>query len=139
MKVEYRSPAGTGSYSVLADEATATLAAAISGFQPGYTKSPMVVAGYGAAVQSGLDLGQASYTLAFSVDRVHASAAAAVKFVLDEMLKFRADLDLKITVGAQVTYYAAGICTQCAPEPHSDQSTKIRYAFSSGNYTTTAP
>ena len=139
MKVEYRTPAGTGAYTVLADDSVTTLAAQISGFQPAYSKSPMQAPGYGAAVPVTLDLGNGHYRIAFSVDRVHASADAAALFLLNEMAKFTGSLDLKITVGAQVTYLAGTVLTECTPDPQSDQSTKIRYAFNGGLYTTTAP
>ena len=95
--------------------------------------------GYGAAVPVTLDLGNGHYRIAFSVDRVHAGADAAALFLLNEMAKFTGSLDLKITVGAQVTYLAGTVLTECTPDPQSDQSTKIRYAFNGGLYTTTAP
>lgn len=136
MKIEYRTPAGSGSYSILADESVATLAAAISGFQPVVNKSPMVEAGYGAAVPVTLDLGNANYRASFTVERVHASPDAALLFVQAEPLKFSGNVDLKITQGAQVTLLLGGALTELTPEPHSDQSTKIRYAFAGGQYTT---
>lgn len=138
MKIEYRT-AGSGSYSVLADEAVATLAARITGFHPHVSKSPMQTPAYGAAVPITTDMGNARWQLEFSVDRVHASADAALLFIQAEPLKFAGNVDLKITVGAQVTYLANTAFTELDPQPHSDQSTLIKYAFTGGNYTTTAP
>ena len=138
MKIEYR-PAGSGTYSVLADEADTTLAPAISGFQPAFCLTAQVTPAYGAAVPVALDLGNANWKLAFTVERQHASADTALAFIQAEPLKFTGNQDLRITVGAQITYLANCVRTEVTPDPHSDQSSKIRYAFGYGSYKTTAP
>lgn len=141
MKIEYR-PASTGSgvaYSVLADETDTTLVPAISGFQPAFTLSPQVTPAYGTAVPIALDLGNATWKLSFTVERQHASPDAALAFIQAEPLKFTGNQDLRVTVGAQVTYLANCVRTELTPDPHSDQSTRIRYTFANGNYTQTAP
>jgi hypothetical protein len=138
MKIEYRT-AGSGSYTVVADESVSTLGAAISGFAPAFTLSPQVTPAYGAAVPIALDMGNANWKLSFTVERQHASADAAVAFIQAEPLKFNGNQDLKITVGSQITYLANCVRTELSPDPHSDQSTKIKYAFGYGSYQTTAP
>ncbi len=141
MKIEYR-PASTGptvTYSVLADESDTTLAPAISGFQPALSLSPQVTPVYGAAVPVALDLGNANWKLTFTVERQHVTPDAALAFIQAEPLKFTGNQDLRITVGAQITYLANCVRTELTPDPHSDQSTRIRYTFVNGNYTQTAP
>jgi hypothetical protein len=141
MKIEYRmaSVGDDTDYTVLADESVSTLGAAISGFAPAFSISPMVTPAYGAAVPIALDLGNGNWKVVFTVERQHASADAALAFIQAEPLKFTGNQDLKITVGAQVTYLANSVRTEVTPEPHSDQSSKIKYSFGYGNYTQTAP
>lgn len=140
MKIEYRAAAVGGSgYSVLADESVSTLAASISGYHPHVTRSPQITPAYGASVVVTIDMGNARYGVEFTVDRVHATADAALLFILQEPLNYAGNVDLKITVGSQVVYLTATTLTSLDPDPHSDQSSKIKYAFSGGNYTTTAP
>jgi hypothetical protein len=138
MKIEYRT-AGGSTYSVLADDSVTTLAAAISGFQPVASKSPMQMPAYGATNPVTQDLGNMNWRLSFTVDRFHATADAAAAFIAAEPLKFPGNVDLKFTIGAQVTYLANTALSGFTPDPHSDQSTRITYAFTGGNYTTTAP
>ena len=133
MKIEYRAQVvGAGAYTVLADESVSTLAAAISGFHPHVSKSPMQSPAYGGAVPITEDMGNARWGLEFTVARVHASADAALLFILNELLKFPGNVDLKITVGAQVNYLANTSLLSLDPEPASDQSSTIRYAFTGG-------
>lgn len=138
MKIEYRT-AGSGAYSVLADESVTTLAAAISGFQPTFSLSPFVAKAYGATVPVALDLGNANWAVAFTVERQHATPDAALAFIQAEPLNYAGNQDLKITVGAQVTYLANCVRTEITPDPASDMSSKIKYKFSNGTYTQTAP
>jgi len=139
VKIEYRTPAGSGAYSVLADESVTTLGAAISGFQPTFKKAPYVAKGYGAAVPVTLDMGNADWAMGFLVERQHATPDAALAFIQAEPLTYAGQNDLKVTVGAQVTYLANCVLTECTPAPASDQSSRIKYMFSGGTYTQTAP
>jgi len=138
MKIEYR-PAGSGAYSVLADESVTTLAAAISGFQVTFMMEPYVAKGYGANVPTALDMGNVVWKLGFLVERDHATPDDASAFIQAEPLNYAGNQDLKITVGAQVTYLANCVRTEIAPNPQSDKSTRIKYSFGYGNYTQTAP
>lgn len=141
MIITYRTPAGSGSYTTLANETTQPLADAISQYQIDLTKSPQTATGYGATIPVTLDLGNARWSLGFTVDRVHASPDAALLFTNTHMLALgeAANFDLQITVGSQVLYLAACCLTKLTPAPHSDQSTQFKYTFTGGQYQTTAP
>ena len=140
MKIEYRSAqTGSGAYTVLADEGTSALGAAISGFHPHPSKSPMMVSGYAAPTVVAVDMGTVLWALEFMVERVHTSADAAAAFELAEAANFAGNVDLKITIGAQVTYLVATALLTIDPGPRSDQSSQLKYSFTGGNYTTTAP
>lgn len=141
MKIEYRTPAGTGSYTTLADDTSATLADKISAFAPRGAKSPQVEALAGAAAPFVQDRGNQVWTLSFLVDRTHASADAVALFLVTEAAIFSAvaNLDLKITVGAQVVYLARCAMTAFDPHPLSDKSSQVVYSFVGKSFTTTAP
>lgn len=142
MKISYRAAAtGAGAYTVLADEATATLGAAISGFLPRFTKNPQVDPLFRATGPFVADRGNGQWTLTFMVARQHASPDAAALFINTEAAIFGAiqNVDLKIEVGSQVNYLVNAALTGFEPDPHSDCSTFIRYGFTAASYTTTAP
>lgn len=142
MKIEYRTPHGTGSYTTLADDASATLADKISGFTIPFSKSPQVEPLAGGTKPFVQDRGNATWTLGFVVDRQHASADAAALFIATESAIFGAVLtnfDLKITIGAQVMYLVRAALTGFVPRPLSDKSTLIQYSFVATNWTATAP
>jgi hypothetical protein len=128
VKIEYRTPTGTGSYVTLADEATGTLGERISG----YSARP----GQSALFRGGL------WVVSFMVDRVHASADAAALFVSTQGAIFAVPgvfgrvnfFDLKITIGSQVLYSLMAGCTGFSPAPASDQTSLISYTFSWGSY-----
>lgn len=141
MKIEYRTPAGTGAYTTLAEDA-ATLAAAISGFALACVKSPQVEPLAGGTAPFLQDRGNATWQLGFIVDRTHATADAAALFVAAEGLIFGGvitNFDLKITIGAQVMYLVRAALTSFAPRPLSDKSSLIQYQFTATNWTSTAP
>ena len=143
-KIEYRA-AGTGTYTTLADESptatTAALAERITGLCPKLRASPQIQPGYGAAGVTVFDRGNRQWDLSFTVERVHADEGAAALFLATHPLDFTTlgNLDLKLTTTERVTYLAACAVTEYTPDPHSDQSTRIRYGFTSGNYTNTEP
>jgi len=139
VKIEYRTPAGTGSYSVLADEGSTT--DRIKGYQPRLSKQPLVSPLFQSLAPLVADLGNGLWTLSFAVDRVHASADAAALFIATHAATFNVvgNFDLKITVGGQVVYMTACVMTEFTPDPHSDQSTVCKYGFMGGGYTNTAP
>lgn len=141
MKIEYRTPAGSGSYATLADEGAGALAERIKGYQPRLTKQPMVSPLFQSVAPLVADLGNGTWALAFAVDRVHASPDAAALFLVTHPAVFNvvSNFDLKITVGAQVVYFPACVMNEFTPEPHSDQSTVCKYGWTGGSYTTTAP
>lgn len=141
MKIEYRTPAGTGSYTTLADDSSATLADKISAFLPRCTKSPQVTPLAGAANPFIADRGNQYWTLGFLVERTHASPDAAALFLTTEAALFDdvANYDLKITVGAQVLYLATAALTGFDPDPLSDKSSRVRYAFVGKTFNATAP
>lgn len=141
MKIEYRTPAGSGSYTTLAEDG-ATLDARISGFTIPFTKSPQVEPLAGGTAPFVQDRGNATWQLGFVVDRQHASADAAALFIATESAIFGAVLtnfDLKITIGAQVMYLVRGALTGFNPRPLSDKSSLIQYSFVATNWTATAP
>ena len=142
MKIAYRIAAvGGAGYTTLADEGSPTLAEKISGYQPALAKSPYEAPGYGAAGVAVFDMGNQKWKIAFIIERVHATPDAAAQYLVTHPLAFAAigNLDLQITVGATVIYFPACAVTEFSPEPHSDQSTKIKYAFTGGSYTLTSP
>lgn len=142
MKIEYRTPAGSGSYTTLADDASATLADKISGFAPSFQKSPQVEPLAGGSAPFVQDRGNAVWQLSFVVDRVHATPDAAALFLATEAAIFGAvitNFDLKITVGAQVMYLVRAALTAFSPMPLSDKSSLIQYQFTATGWTSTAP
>jgi hypothetical protein len=140
MKIEYRTPPGTGNYTVLADEAATGVGALqerISGYQPAMRKTPQVEPLFQGPQPFVGDLGNATWTVKFSIDRVHASAAAALAFLDAEAAIFGAVVgafDLRITVGTTVRTVGNCVLTEFTPSPHSDQSTLISYAFTGASY-----
>lgn len=143
-KIEYRA-AGSGSFaSVLADEgdpAAGGLASRITGLCPKLRMSPQIEHGYGAASVSVFDRGNQQWDLSFTIERVHTDESAAAIFLANHPADFCAqgNLDLKLTTTGGITYMAACAVTEFTPDPHSDQSTRIRYAFVGGSYTTNEP
>lgn len=132
---------GGGGYITLADEGTPTFAEKITGFQPVLAKSPMEEPGFGSLGIAIFDTGNQKWKVSFSIERVHASPDAAALFLALHPAAFAAvgNLDLQITVGTSVIYLPACAVTEFTPDPHSDQSTKTRYSFIGGSYTTLAP
>lgn len=141
MKIEYRTPAGTGSYTTLADDSSATLADKISRFLPACRKTPQVEALAGAAAPFLQDRGNQSWEISFLVERTHASPDAAALFITTEAAIFGgvANFDLKITQGAQVLYVTRCALTQFTPDQLSDKSSRIIYAFIGKSFNATAP
>jgi hypothetical protein len=142
MIIAYRVAAvGGAGWLTLANESAPTLAEKISGYQPVLGKSPQEEPGFGAAGVAVFDVANARWKLAFIIERQHGTPDAAALFLVNHPLAFAAagNLDLQITIGATVVYFPACAVTEFTPEPHSDQSTKIRYAFAGGAYTLTAP
>lgn len=148
MLIQFATPPGSTAWTPLADEsptAVAGLAERISGWQLKLAKSPQVKPtaaslGSGAApyVQ---DVGNGHWTLAFTVDRQHASADAALAFLQTHAARLNlagVNFDLQITVGAVVTMLSNTALTEITPDPHSDQSTKYKYAFKGGTYNISA-
>lgn len=144
MKISFR-PAQTGgaasTYSVLADESNPTLQEKISQYQAAASKNPMEVPGYQSASVLVLDLGNVKWKLGFIIERVHATPDAALAFIVQQQAAVAGigAVDLAITVGAQTDYFPACVVTEFTPEPHSDQSSKIKYGFAGANYSLTAP
>lgn len=140
MKIEYRTPAGAGSYTTLAEDGDA-LAAAISGFAPRCAKQPQVTPLAGGAAPFIQDRGNQFWDLSFVVDRTHASPDAAALYVTTQAAVFDdvANYDLKLTVGAQVLYLARAALTALQPAPLSDKSSLIQYAFVGKTFNATAP
>lgn len=141
MKIEYRTPAGSGSYTTLAEDG-ATNAAAISGFLPSVAKQPQVAPLAGGAKPFVQNRGNAAWQLGFVVDRTHASPDAAALFVATEAATLGAPLtnfDLKVTIGTQVLYLVRCVLTQLQPAPVSDKSSLIQYGFVGSDWTATAP
>src|SRR5580704_13916022 len=90
-QIAYRAAAnggGTGSYTVLADEASPTLAEKISGYQPKMAKSPFVQPGYGAPGVTAVDMGNQKWTLSFAIARQHGDEGAAVAFIATHAAAF---------------------------------------------------
>lgn len=136
MKIEYRTPPGTGDYTVLADESVETLAARITGYQPVMRKSPQLVGLFRSASAPAYDRGNQVWSLRFGVERVHESAAAALAYLATHAAVFAgvANLDLKITVGASVLNLAGCALQEFTPAPQSDLSTFIVYGFVGPTY-----
>lgn len=140
MKIEYRTPAGSGSYTTLAEDGDA-LAAAISGFAPVKNGQPQLTPLAGATAPFIQERGNKFWTLSFVVDRTHASADAAALFLTTQAAIFDVvtNFDLKITQGAQVLYLARCCNTGFQPAPLSDKSSLIQYQFVGKTFNATAP
>ena len=138
MKIEYRTPAGSGSYATLADESGATgLGDQISGYQPVPRKTPQTEQLALSAAQFVRDAGNTIWQLKFKVARVHASPDAAVEFVATHVALFTAfgaSVDLQITVGATVLHMLGAAMVTMPPEPASDLSTVFAYEFTGPTY-----
>jgi hypothetical protein len=145
LKIETRIPGGAPDYTTLADDSLIDgTQDRISGYQPGLRASPQVDAlpvAPGAALASFICARAGQITIAFSVARTHGTADAALAFITAQLLAFAVagQWHLKITVGASVSYLAFAAITEFVPEPHSDQSSTIRYAFTGSSYTTDEP
>lgn len=142
LSISYRVAAiGGAGWLVLANSIAPTLAEAISGYQPQLSKSPQEEPGFGAAGIAVYDNGNQKWKLGFIVERTHASPDAALQFLSLHAAGFGAagNLDLQIIVGAVTVYFPACAVTEFTPDPHSDQSTRIKYGFVGGSYTLTAP
>ena len=145
MKIEYRT-AGAGGYLTLADTAATTLDV-ISGYKPSMAKQPQQENLFLAAVPFTADLGNARWSLSFQADRQHASASAAQTFLATHAAALAVTMapgklfDLRVTLddGTTKVYLAAAALAGFDPDPHSDQSTIVRYSFSGGSYQNTAP
>ncbi len=153
MKIEYRKPAaaggGSGGYTVIADDASASLGDRISAYKPSYSSSPSVTPLFMSGKVDVRDLGNGQWKLSFSVHRAHASAAAALIFLATHAAEFDAtallaagklgNMDLRVSVGSQFVYMASAAIVGFDPDAHSDQSTFCTYQFVGGSYSTTAP
>lgn len=146
MKIEYRTPSGgAGAYTELADDSLTTgTQSRISGYKPSLRASPIKVPlalSLGQAFASFVRGAEGDFSISFLVERQHGTADAALLFLQTHPTAFAiADqFDLKITVGAQVVYFPACAITSLDPDEHSDQSTRVRYTFVGGTYTTIAP
>lgn len=141
MKIEYRTPNGSGSYTTLAEDGD-SLAAAISNFRPrklgGTTQIEPLAGGSAPFIQQ---RGNHAWEISFLVDRTHATPAAAALFLTTEATIFTVltNFDLKITQGAQVLYLAGAAHTTFDPAMLSDKSTQIIYAFTGKTFNATAP
>lgn len=142
MIISYRPAAiGGAGWIVLASEPAPTLAERISAYQAALAKGPQEEPGFGAPGVAVFDLANQKWRLSFTVERLHASPDAALQFCALHPAAFGAvgNLDLQIIVGAVTVYFPACAVIEFTPEPHSDQSTKTRYAFTGGSYTPTPP
>lgn len=142
MKIEYRQTPSADTYTVLADDASVTLADKISGFTIPFSKSPQVDALAGGVSPFIQDRGNAVWNLSFVVDRVHATQDAAALFISTHAAIFGSTItnfDLKVTIGAQVMYLVNAAITQYQPRPLSDKSSLIQYTFTAANWTNEAP
>jgi hypothetical protein len=139
VQIAYRANgSGVGGWAILADEAVAALGARISGYQPKFSQSPAEEPGFGAPCIGVYDNGNGKWTLSFLVERFHATPDAALAFIAATPGFIGiGNLDLKITVGAQVNFLVNCAVTEFTPEPHSDVNTRIRHGFTGGIYTST--
>lgn len=139
MKIEFRIPAGSGDYSVLADEAANS--DRVSGFRPAFRKEPYVDVKFQSATKLVDDVGNAHWELQFAVDREHASQGAALSFIATHAALFAAigKLDLKVTIPATpastVINMAGCVVSEISPDPYSDKTTVISYAFIGPTFT----
>lgn len=141
MKIEYRiTGSGPANWTTLADEAVVDLAARISGYQPKLRKSPQVEQLPFSEQIFIQDRGNGQWDLGFAVERLHGSPDAALDFLALHPVIFAGDenFDLKITVGAKIVYMESCAVTEFTPDPHSDQSTICRYAYTGGSYSNEA-
>lgn len=138
-KIEFRVTGSGGSYATLADESVVGgTGDRISGYQPRMTKEVQQVNLAFRDYGFNQDRGNQNWVLNFTVDRQHASVDAAFDFISDNASFFsgQQNYDLKITTGATVIYMDNASLTNFDPDPHSDQSSKIRYTFIGSRYTT---
>lgn len=85
--------------------------------------------------------GNRQCNLSFGVSREHADDATALEFLATHATTFDSlsNVDLKIEVGAKITYLVNAVIQSIVADPQNGRSTFIRYAFVSASYTTIAP
>jgi len=147
VKIEYRIVGGSADYGVLADDALVDPASTqdrISEYLPSLHASPQVEAlpvSSGEGFESFIYGRAGQIAVAFAVARQHGTADGALQFINDQLaaLAVAGQFHLKFTVGAKTTYLAFCALTTFHPDPHSDQSSFIRYAFTGSTYSTNEP
>lgn len=142
MKIDYKlRTGGVGSWTALADDASATLLDKISGFRAVPSKQPEVVPLVRSEAPFIADRGNRLWAVSFLVDRSHATPDAAALFCATHPLIFenQLNLDLRITVGGQVLYLSDAAVAGCEPAGQSDKSTLFNYAFIGRQYGTAVP
>lgn len=149
MLIQYRTPPGSGEWLTLADEdplnANGT-SDRISLYKPSLGKSPQREALAFSADTFVADRGNALWEVSFTVDREHASADAALKFVATHGLIFTAqpsatastNFDLAISLAEhQKVYMPDCAVVRAEPDAHSDRSTRFSYQFTGPRYNRT--
>lgn len=144
MIISYRTPAGSGGYVTLADDANSTgTQDSISQFWPQLTKQPQTEQLALSPQSFVADRGNSLWSLSFTVDRLHATAAAAMLYLLQQGAVFSGQppvsFDLQINQQGQVFYAPGCALSKFTPDPTSDQSTRVKYEFVCPNITTTPP
>lgn len=143
MTISYRTPPGSGVWTVLASEENPEdgLAEKISGYQATGKKQPFESPAYGQPTGITQDMGNLQVALSFFVDRMHGTADAALQFINMEALRMSAagNFDVQILVGSETVWLANTVWTEMTPDPASDQSSRIKYGFTGGLYTDEEP
>ena len=140
MKIEYRTPPGTGAFSVLADEADGgaqSLSPRITGYCPSFGKVPMVVRMFQQVSPQVGDMGNATWDLAFGIERDHGTPDAAAAFLAVHAAVFGnvlGNYDLQITTGGTVILAADCALKNFKPRPPSDRSSFIEYGWTPTTY-----
>lgn len=139
MKIEVRTPAGAGGYTVLADEGDATdlTGPRVTDYQPPAAKFQTQEDNLMESDTASVDnLGNALWRTGFGIERQHATGDAAAAYMVAEaaLFKVRTNFDVKVTIGATVWSLSNCAPTEYSPRVNPDKSTYVKFAWAGGSY-----
>ena len=126
-------PAGSGSYSALADE-TASPQDFITGFNPSQTAVVQHEPLYGSETPFVAARGNRDWRLRFSVQRSHANPEAAATFIQGHAASIPDQLDIQIVQGAVTTHMLGAALESLSFDEPSGSSTTTHYTFIGPTY-----
>ena len=137
MIISYRTPPGSGSWTVLATESgSPDTGERISGYAVPLKQEPQTERLALSATSFVANRGNSLYSLRFRVDRQHASPDAALSFAATHPAAMGAlgTCDIQVVVGSTTLVLGVASLTELTPEPHSDMNTVFNYSFVGSTY-----